>query len=395
MRENVAVTGVGLTKGDDVRDDTDIPGLLREAAELALDHADLQPDDVDAVLVGNAGEFFAGTNMPDLWAVGDIHADGLPEMRIHTGGTAGASTGLAGFYHAASGLYDTVLAVTFEKLGDTDQQAGLSTVYHPIYEREYAAGAPSAAGAQARRYIHKYGDEEETVLQAAKIAVKQRDNALKNPAAQLHTDITVENVLNSPPLSTPVKFLDTCPSTDGACGIVFQTEDAAKETRDNPAWVRGVGAITDGVNQPNRDWGDPEACVKAGRKCYEMAGIEDPYDEIDVVELYDAFSFQEILWHEALGFAERGEGGKLIDEGVTYMDGELPTCPSGGVLSNNPIGATAMIRQAEAALQVMGEAGDHQIPDVEVSLGHGWGGVIQFFTCMLFDAHAPNGRWGG
>jgi acetyl-CoA C-acetyltransferase len=390
VSEDVAVTGVGLTAGVERRDDTDIPGLLREAAHDALGHAELEPDDVDAILVGNAGEFFAGTNTPDLWGVGSVHGDGQPEMRIHTGGTAGASTGLAGFYHAASGLYDTVLAVTFEKLSDLPHaQVGLNTVYHPIFHRDHGgAGAPSAAGIQAQRYIHKYGGDE-TRKQAAKVAVKQREYAQDNPNAQLQLDITVDDVLASDMLSTPVRMLDSCPSTDGACAMVFETEDAAKATRDDPAWVHGVGAATEGINHPNRDWADPEACFVAADKCYDMAGIDDPYDEIDCVELYDAFSFQEPIWYEGLRFCERGEGGRLVDEGVTYRDGELPTNPSGGVLSCNPIGATAMIRQAEAALQTMGDAGGHQVPDVETSLAHGWGGYLQFHTAMLFDVDPP------
>lgn len=389
MREDVAVVGTGITPGEDKRKDADIPTLMREAAQDALADADLTPQDLDAVVVGNAGEFFAGTNMPDLFGLSEIHADGLPEMRIHTGGTAGASTGLAGFYHAASGLYDTVMVVTFEKLGDVNAQQALSTVYHPIFQRQYGAGAPSAAGAQAMRYIHKYGSDK-TEYQAAKIAAKQRRCAMEVPYAQLKMELEPDEIMESPPLSTPVKFLDTCPATDGACAMIFQTADAAREAAGQPAWVTGVGAITDGVNQPHRDWADPEACVKAGRKAYEMAGVEDPVRDFDVLELYDAFSFQEIIWHEALGFADRGEGGSLIDEGMTTPDGEIPTCPSGGVLCHNPIGATALIRQAEAARQVMGTA-DHQIPDVDRSLGHGWGGVIQFFTAMIFET-TPQGE---
>jgi acetyl-CoA C-acetyltransferase len=372
--------------GDDVRDDTDQPGLMREAIDDCLEDVETELEDLDAIVVGNAGEFFTGINTPDLHAIFDVGADGAPEMRIHTGGTAGASTGLAAFYHVASGLYDEVLCVAFEKLGDTNQQAALSTVYHPIFGREFAAGAPAAAGAQATRWIARNDlDRDETERQAAEIAVKQREMAQKNPYAQLQLDLTVDDVLDSPILASPVKFMDTCPSTDGACAMLMAPDDQARDLAPQPAWITGVGAISDGVNQPGRDWGKPEACAKAGRKAYEMAGVDDPYNEFDVLELYDAFSFQEMIWHEALDFAETGEGGTLVDEGVTNFHGELPTCPSGGVLCNNPIGATAMTRQAEAARQVMGTAGDHQIPDVSKSMGHGWGGAIQFFTCMIFE----------
>ena len=126
-----------------------------------------------------------------------------------------------------------------------------------------------------------------------------------------------------------------------------------------------------------------------GRNVFRKAKIENPLKDLNVAELYDAFTIQQIIELEALGFCRKGEGGKLVEEGVTRLDGEMPINPSGGVLCTNPIGATAMIRVAEAALQVMGKAGDRQVPDVETALAHGWGGLFQFHGLMILSRNRP------
>jgi acetyl-CoA C-acetyltransferase len=124
-------------------------------------------------------------------------------------------------------------------------------------------------------------------------------------------------------------------------------------------------------------------------RVYRQAKIEDPLAELDVAELYNAFSIQEIIEYEALGFSDKGKGAELIRKGVTTMAGQLPVCPSGGVLCTNPIGASGLIRVAEAALQVMDKAGERQVPDVRKALAHAWGAVIGFHTLMVLSRGAP------
>ena len=125
------------------------------------------------------------------------------------------------------------------------------------------------------------------------------------------------------------------------------------------------------------------------RRVYRQAKIQDPLAELDVAELYNAFTIQEIIEYEALGFCEKGKGAELIRRGVTTMQGQLPVCPSGGVLCTNPIGASGLIRVAEAALQVMGKADDRQVPGVKKALAHSWGAAIGFHTLMLLSSEAP------
>lgn len=384
MNRKVAVIGVGQTVCQARRLDVSFPGMVYEAVSAALEDAQIGIKEVDAIVFGSSPEYFEGVNHPEKWCSMASGAYMKPQMRIHTGGTVGASTGIAGFFHVASGLYDVVVAVTGDKLSESPVQVGLSTVYDPIMGRQFACGAPSAVAIQARAYMAKYGSTEE---QAAKVAVKNRLNALNNPYAHLKLpDITVEKVMQSPPISSPIKLLDACPASDGACAMILAEEKTAERLCQNPAWIHGISAISEGVNYPDRNWCDPIALIKAAKKAYGMAGITDPRKQLDVVELYDAFSVQELIFSEGLLLCERGEGGMLIDTGATEMTGDIPINPSGGVLSTNTIGASAMQRQAEAALQVMGKAGDRQVEGARWAMAHGWGGAIQFHTCMVISS---------
>ena len=257
----------------------------------------------------------------------------------------------------------------------------------PIYERGFGVGAITIAAIQATRHMHLYGTTEEDM---ALVSVRNHENALNNPYAHLRVKFSVEDALASAVLSWPMHLSDCCPSSDGACAIVFASEEQARKLAKRPAWVRGAGQITDNYFAGDRPWyEDWDSLAMLARRVYRLAKIDDPMREIDVAELYNAFSVQEILEYEALGFCEKGKGPELVRQGVTAMDGQLPVCPSGGVLSTNPIGASGLIRVAEAALQVMGKADRRQVPDVSTALAHAWGATIGFHTLMILDAKPP------
>ncbi|MHB8895774.1 MAG: thiolase C-terminal domain-containing protein [Candidatus Geothermincolia bacterium] len=384
MARPAAVVGTGQTRYVSRREDVNVPELVREAALRALEDAGLQPKDVDAVIVGSAPEIFEGVNNPENWIGPAVGAAGKPVMRIHTGGTVGASATIAGFYHVASGLFDVVLVVAYEKLSDGVAQYGLSACYDPLWDRDFACGAPGLAGLQATQYLARHAPDV-TEEHGAMVAVKNRRNAIKNPYAQLQLEITVEDVMASAPVATPLKLLDCCPTSDGAAAIVIAADRRARRLAPKPAWFAGVGTCSESPYVPHVDMAYPESCVRAAQQAYQMAWIYEPYKELDMAEIYEAFSFQELIWTEALGLCAPGEGGRLVESGKTAMDGEFPVNPSGGVLSANPIGASAMIRQIEAAMQVMGRAGEHQIAGVKKALAHSWGGAIQFSTVTVFS----------
>ena len=378
----VAIVGVGQTKFRTRRDDKTHPELTYEAMNKALEHAGLGIKDIEAIVYGTMDPF-DGIYLPERW---DVTSGGIgkPFMKISTGGTTGMTTGLAAYEHVASGLFDIAMAVCTQRVGEcVDAQPVLNTAVCPIYERYSGAGAISVAAIQATVHMHKYGTTEEDL---AWVSVKDHKNALKNPNAHIKLDIGVEEVLNSPMVSSPLKLLECCPRSDGAVAVIFASEEVAKKIRDNPAWVIAETSISDDYYTGDRpDLSDWDTLAIAGRRLYRLAGVDNPKKDIDVAELYSPFTIQEVLELEALGFAEKGEGKEMAKNGVTFADGDMPTNPSGGVLCTNPIGATGLVRMGEAALQVMGEA-SNQVPGVEVALSHAWGGTLQFHTLMLLSS---------
>ena len=355
------------------RFDASMGEIAREAIDRCLGSRGLTFDDIDAVVAGNM-EMFEGIYLVDQYLVGALGALGKPLYKLNTGGTVGASAALACYHLVASGRHKRVLGVGFQKQTEGSAQSAITTVGDPVWERAVMAGAIGNFATMASTYIAESGVTPE---QAAKVAVKARRNACLNPHAHLKLpNITVEEVLESEMLAYPIHRLDFCPSSDGACAIVMAAESVAADHAEHPAWVHAVATSHDQQymgDSPKR-LAVMRSLQAATKKAYKLAGVTDPRHDFDVAELYEPASYAELAWYENVGFCPMGGGGELIDSGVTLIDGDLPVNPSGGVLSTNPVGATAMIRVAEAADQVMGEAGEHQIPGVRRALATGYGG---------------------
>jgi acetyl-CoA C-acetyltransferase len=223
------------------------------------------------------------------------------------------------------------------------------------------------------------------------VAVKDRTNANKNPYAHLHeADWTLEKAMESPMLWDPVRFVETCPSSDGAMALVLASEDVADAMPGAKAWVHGTAMRSEPTMFAGRNQVNPRAGELCAEEVFRKAGITNPRDEIDVAEIYVPFSWFEPMWLENLGFAPKDHGWRLVEDGVTDLrGGDLPINPSGGVLSTNPIGASGMIRFGEAAMQVMGWAGEHQVDGARRALGHAYGGGSQFFAMWVVGADKP------
>jgi acetyl-CoA C-acetyltransferase len=369
----VAVVGVGQTRHAARRDDVSIPGLVREAALRALDDAGLDLDAIEAVVLGKAPDTFEGVMMPELYLADALGAAGKPILRVHTAGSVGGSTAIAAAQLVRAGVHDRVLAVAFEKQSESEAMWALSPRYP--FQPPLLAGAGGYFAPLVREYIARSGAPDDV---GPRVAVKDRRHALANPHAHLHMrDLTVEQVRASPMLWEPIRYLETCPSSDGACALVL----AASGPR--PAWIQGAATRSEPAMFAGRDAVDP----RAGRDCaaavYAQAGIAPR--EIDVAELYVPFSWFEPMWLENLGL---GDWRDVLD-GATEIGGVLPVNPSGGVLSSNPIGASGMLRFAEAALQVRGDAGARQVDGARRALGHAYGGASQFFAMWIVGTERP------
>jgi len=322
--------------------------------------------------------------MPELYLADALGAVGKPLLRVHTAGSVGGSTAVVASHLVSSGQHRRVLTVAFEKQSESNATWALS-IRLP-FAPGLVAGAGGFFAPIIRSYMRRSGAPDDIGI---KVAVKDRQNALKNPYAHLKIpDITEEMVRESPMLWDPIRYLETCPSSDGAAAMVLVDEDTAAASG-NPAWLHGTALRSEPTIGAGRDVVNPHAGRVCAKDVFGQAGITDPRREVDCAEIYVPFSWYEPMWMENLGFAEEGSGWKMVEEGATALTGDLPVNMSGGVLSSNPIGASGMCRFAEAAMQVRGTAGEHQVDGARRALGHAYGGGSQFFAMWVVGSEKP------
>ena len=381
MANLAAVVGIGQTKYTTKRQDVSIAGLVREAAVNALQDADLTWDDIDAVILGKAPDMFEGVIMPEVYLTDALGCNGKPMIRVHTAGSVGGSTALVAASHVQSGTFKRVLTVSFEKQSESNAMWALSNPQP--FSTHLNAGAGGYFAPIIREYIRRSNAPYDVGI---KVAVKDRLHGARNPLAHLQKpDITMQEVEESFMLWDPIRFLEACPSSDGACAMIIANEELADQATKQPAWIRGVAMRSEPTMYAGRDEVNPQAGRDCAADVYKQAGVTNPRKDFDGAEVYVPFSWYEPMWLENLGFAPVGEGWKLTMEGATSLDegGDIPWNCSGGVLSSNAIGASGMIRFAEAARQVRGDAGDHQVEGAKLALGHAYGGGAQFFAMWV------------
>ena len=378
MKTPCAVVGIGQTRHAAKRTDVSMPGLVREAARKALEDARVSWTDIDAVVLGKAPDMFEGVVQPSLFLAEALGAVGKPMFRVHTAGSVGGSTACVASHLVSSGRHKRVLTVAFEKQSESNAMWALSQPFP--FQPPVAAGAGGYFAPLIREYIARSGAPEHIGWQ---VAVKDRLNGLKNPNAHLHLpDISLEKVRESPMLWDPIRYLETCPSSDGAAAMVLSSE--VGDCTD-PAWVLSTAMRTEPLLFAGRDEVNPRAGQDCAKSAYDEAGITP--DELDCAEIYVPFSWFEPMWLENLGLAENGW--KAVDAGDTALDGRIPINPSGGVMCSNPIGASGMLRFAEAAMQVRGLAGEHQVEGAKLAMGHAYGGGSQFFSMWIVGKECP------
>ena len=371
--ERAAVIGVGQTKYEREKDGI-LAELVYEATTKALDDAGMKIEDIDNV-VTISNDFWDGRTISCMAIADAAGCYGKDGTTVECDGAFGAFYGLM---RTLSG-YDTTLVVAHSKVSEGNARTIFNAAFDPLYDRILGLDAVSSSALQARAYMKRFGITEE---QCALVSVKNHKNAKNNPYAQLPLDIAVDDVMKSPKLADPIKLLDASPISDGACAVIFAIEEKAKKWAKKPVWVKGVAHCTDAYHLGERDLTYSEALERAAQKAYQMAGITNAFRQIDVAEAYDAFSYMELMWYEALGFCGKGEGGKLIESGKTNMGGELPVNPSGGVLSAHSVLVAGLARIAEAVLQLRAEAGKRQVPGAKIALAHGINGICAQQHCV-------------
>jgi acetyl-CoA C-acetyltransferase len=387
MARRVAVVGAGMTKFVRRAQETG-KELSWEASKAALDSCELGLKDVDAVCLTSAPDAFDGVHMKGEYLSDGAGAFGKPFIRTYVGGGSGVFTAIQAWYTVASGMADVVLAVAEEKMSSTQPhpQGAFLTIFDNILERPLGPNLLWIFALEMNRYMNAYGLDKRDI---AAVAVKNKRNAADHPAALLgQGDITIEDVLASETLAWPVQRLDVSPISDGAVAVIVASEEAAKRVTDRPVWIDGVGWNLDTAYWTNRDLVFPEYVANAARMAYDMAGITEPRKQIHVAEPYDPFDYKELHHLEGLLLFDRGKAPEAARDGVLNRDGDLPSCPSGGLLGvGNPIAAAGLMKIAELFWQLRGEAGARQVPGTpERGVAQAWGDLMQVGTVVVMGA---------
>lgn len=379
----VAVVGAGMTKF--MRRALETPKELAYlATKQALDSCELKLDDIDCVVHGTAPDAFDGIHMNGEYLIDGSGGYQKPYMRSYVGGGTGVFTPIQGWYHIASGMFDTCLVVCEEKMSPCrpHPQAAFLTIFDQITERPLKPNLLWIFALEMNRYMTIHGISQEEI---ALVAVKNKKNALDHPCALLGADLTVKDILSSETLAWPVHRLMVSPVSDGAAAIVLASEEKAKKITKKPVWLEGVGWNLDSSYWTNRDLYYPRYVEQAARMAYKMAGIKEPRKEINIVEPYDPFAYKELHHLEGLLLCKKGGAAKMTADGITQRDGDLPVCPSGGLLGvGNPIAAAGLMKVCELFWQLRGEAGKRQVPGTpKRGLAQAWGDLMQVGTVVI------------
>ncbi len=396
----VAVVGAGMTRFGKWLDRS-LKDLGREAVESAMKQAGVDKPQIEAAIVGNAtAGLITGQEMIRGQVIlREMGFGGIPMINTENACASSSTAFHLAWMYVASGMYDCVLALGVEKLYHEDkrrsfQAIGAAVDVQAIQELlkqtaarghdggEKASSSSEGAGesrsmfmdfyaAGAREHVKRYGT---TPMQFAKIAVKSHENASLNPYAQYREKYTIEDILNSPMVAEPLTRLMCSPIGDGAAALVLCSEEKARQVTTKPVWVTASVLGSGKDRQP----GEPGVTTRMAKKAYDMSGLG-PGD-VDVIELHDASAPAELMEYEELGLCKVGEGGRLIDEGITALHGKIPVNPSGGLLSKgHPIGATGCAQLTELFWQLRGECGERQVKNGEpkVGLTQNGGGMIR------------------
>jgi len=391
MFRDVAVIGCGMTRFGR-RDDKTLMNLLIDSSLKAIQDANIEESDIDALFVANMlaeklnHQTLIATALADQLGLRSASAD-----RIENGTASGGSAVRNACLAVASGAHDLVLVTGGEKMTHASSERVtdiIATMNHPA---EYMQGVTLSALAAmfARLYMGKYGVEQKHM---AMVAVKNHSNALKNPYAHLHRRVTLDEILyakggevKNPIVAEPLRLFDCCPVSDGAASVILCSTEKARKFNDTPIVIAGFGQANDNLGVYEREdvtilW----SLREASRQAFNMAKLEP--DDIDVAELHDAFTILEIAESEDAGFFKKGTGHRALEEGSTSLSGKLPINVSGGLKARgHPIGATGVAQIVELTWQLRGEAGARQVAGAEKAFSCNSGGFASNMVAFVME----------
>ncbi len=374
--EDVAIAGAGQSVfsrkcGVSIRE------LCFEAFKEAMEGLDITGNDIDASIVCSAPEYDKQRSPAGLISE-YLELTPKPSFYVETV-CSSSSTGLrVAWSLIKAGLHRVVAVIGFQKMSELTSREAAERMGRGgdiIWESPFGLTMPAGYAMYARAHMAKYGTTEEHL---AKVRVKNSHYGATNPKATYRKELSLDEILGSEMVTSPLKKFDCCANADGSSCIIVARGDVAKGITDIPIWIIGLGAATDTMSMSGRESLTGLRCAQeAGKQAYQMAGIG--AQDIDVAEVHDCFTISEILAYEDLGFAKPGEGVGLVEEKQTYADGKMPVNVDGGLLSKgHPIGATGGSQIRTIVRQLRGQATEAQVKGAEIGLVHNIGGIGQY-----------------
>jgi len=413
--KDVYMVSGGVTKFAKATPDMDFRLRVKKAFDYSLNDANLTLHDIDGSVASYFADHFQRQLMSGIMAQDYLGLVPKPSKRVEGGGATGGLAFQTGFEEVASGRMDVCAVYGFETMSHVNTWKGnefIALASDTNFDYPVGGFYTGYYAMMANRHMHEFGT---TVEQLAKVSVKNHGNALHNPYSQSPMKITVEDVRNSPMVATPLTRLDVCTMSDGAAVAILASEEKAFEISDHPVKIASIGTGTDTMRLSDRPFGkvpllpnEKESDYKtlkypgihsfragrtAAKEAYEGAGITDPLEEIDLVELHDAYTSSEIQTYEDLGLCKYGEGGHFIDEGKSDLHGKVPVNPSGGLLaSGHPVGATGIMQAVFMFWQLQHTVKKHfhddalQIKNAKRGLIHSHAGTGTYVTVSIMEA---------
>ena len=371
---SVSIIGCGLTQFGELWDKS-FREIIAEAGAKAVADAGIEGKEIQAIYGGcmASGRLIGQEHFGALLA-DHLGLNPIASTRCEAACASGGVALRAGYLAIASGMYDVVAVGGVEKMTEVpaeDVAVALGGAGDQESELFHGATFPALYALMARRHMHDYGTTEE---QLAAASVKNHANAMNNPYAQFHSKITIEDVMNSGYIASPLKLLDCSPITDGAAAIILCASEKAKKYQSDAVEIVASSQASDTLALANRKSITEISATKyAVRDALKQAGVA--IKDIDFAEAHDCFTIAEIMAIEDLGFFKKGEGGKATEEGRTALNAEISINASGGLKAKgHPVGATGIAQIIEVTWQLQGKAEKRQVKDAQIGLAHNVGG---------------------
>ena len=382
--EKVCVLGAGSTKYGKL--DDSIVDIALQASVSAIESAGIEPKEIQAGYISNV--FGVADKQVHLGPVvmSNLGISEKPSLSIESACGSGSVSFREAFANVAAGFYDAVLVTGVEKVKHTGTE--WTTTYFSycsdfFYEGQAGVSFPGLFASMARAYIHEFNATEEDL---ARVAVKNHDNGLLNPKAHLRKKITIDDVMNSAVVASPLKLYDCCPFSDGASAVILCSQNFAKEHGGDYIDVIGSGRGGSPAALQGRDHLTTIPSTKiATESAYKMAGIT--AKDVDFAEVHDCFTIAEVVDTEDLGFFEKGKGVEAVREDRTKLNGQISINPSGGLKSKgHPIGATGVGQVVEVYDQLTGNADERTVKNAKIGLTHNFGATGASCAVHIFQS---------